>query len=48
MIKVNLLNNKTGVRFSKIFYSKKKARAFVVKVNKGKALTLSSIEMWED
>ena len=45
MITINLLNNLTNKRFSKIFYSKKQAYNFVRKINKGKALTLLSIEM---
>ena len=48
MITINLLNNSTNERFSKKFYSKKIAEHFLKKVNKGKKLTLLSIEMWDD
>ena len=48
MITTNLLNNSSNERFSKKFYSKKIEEHFLKKVNKGKKLTLLSIEMWDD
>ena len=43
MYEVELRNNKTNETFKKIFWSKKELNKFVIKVNKGKSLTLLGI-----
>lgn len=43
MYEVDLKNNKTKEIFKKIFWSKKELKKFVIKVNKGKSLTLLGI-----
>lgn len=43
MYEVVLRNNKTEEIFKKVFWNRKDVKNFVIKVNKGKKLTLLSI-----